>query len=127
MAHRNARMQKFTDNILRNGNGGEDKKTSQEHILPEIEISTKVEEQSDGKGGSEFSFSKAKSSFAPNPKAKKVTPKQLKKIISNEPSSREMEVEREESDWLNSQSDPTPDKDYRNFMKSTGRFPKIYK
>ena len=97
-------------------------KISQDYILPELEVSSTVE-QIDG----DFEFSKDRVYNQPNPKATKSNPKDIKKKISNSPSSREMEVEREEQDSLNDQTDPTPDKDYYNFIKSTGRFPKIYK
>jgi hypothetical protein len=102
-------------------------KISQNYMLPEISISSKVEEQWNDKGGKTYNFTDEKPYYPPNPKATKSNPKDIKKKISNSPSSREMEVEREEQDWLNDQTDPTPDKDYYNFIKSTGRFPQIWK
>ena len=97
----------------------------QEYILPEIEISTEVEEQRDP-GKTTFIFSKERASNMPNPKATQTTASNIQKIISNEPSSREMEVRREEQDWSSGLNDPTQPKDYKKFMKSTGRFPDIY-
>ena len=91
-------------------------------MLPELEVSSKVE-QIDG----DFEFSKDRVYNKPNPKATKSNPKDIKKKISNSPSSREMEVEREDQDSISGLTDPTPDRDYSKFMKSTGRFPKIYK
>tara|TARA_R110001592_G_scaffold38130_1_gene126183 strand:- start:3147 stop:3557 length:411 start_codon:yes stop_codon:yes gene_type:complete len=95
---------------------------SQDYMLPELEVSSKVE-QIDG----DFEFSKDRVYNKPNPKATKSNPKDIKKKISNSPSSREMEVEREDQDSISGLTDPTPDRDYSKFMKSTGRFPKIYK
>ncbi len=101
-------------------------KIKQEYILPEIEISSKVEKGPDTAGKPTFRFSKERPYNAPNPRAKKTTASNIKKTISNSPSSREMEVEREEQNWLSGQNNPTPDKDYTNFMQSTERFPGIY-
>jgi len=101
----------------------ENKEKPKEYLLPEIEVRSRVSST----GNNKFEFTDLKPSRTPNPKAKETTSKEIKSIISNSPSSREMEVEREEQDWLSNQNNPTPDKDYPNFMKSTGRFPKIYK
>ena len=86
-------------------------KISQDYILPELEVSSRVE-QIDG----DFEFSKDRIYHQPNPKVTKSTSKDIKKIISNSPSSREMEVRREEQDWLSGLDDPTPDKDYSKFI-----------
>ena len=101
----------------------------QEYVLPEIEISSKVVKQFDAKGKPSYEFYKDAPYNTPNPKAKKTTASNVRKMISNSPSSKEMEVEREDQDWLsrqNQQYTPGNDYDYPDFMKSTGRFPDIY-
>jgi len=101
----------------------------QEYLLPEIEISSKVVKGFDAKGKPSYEFYKEKPYNAPNPKAKKTTASNVRKTISNSPSSKEMEVRREEQDWLsrqNQQYTPSNDYDYPDFMKSTGRFPDVY-
>ena len=104
-------------------------KIKQEYILPEIEISSKVVKQSDAKGKPSYMFYKEEPYNEPNPKAKKTTASNVKKIISNSQSSYNMEVDREEKDFLRRYSQkytPGDDYDYSDFMKSTKRFPSIY-
>ena len=98
---------------------------SQHYMLPELEVSTTVD-QVDG----DFEFSKDIVYNQPNPKATRSNPKDIKKKIIDAPSSREMEVKREDDEWLSSQfskNTNTPNENYSKFMESTGRFPKIYK